>query len=50
MLSTMTANKVDATNLERIAALGQRVLGGKQITRDEAVKRIVGQVTAAHGG
>src|ERR1700749_631689 len=36
MLSTMTANSVDATNHERIAALGQRVLDGGHINRDEA--------------
>src|SRR6201986_1051474 len=37
MLSTMTANSVDATNHERIAALGQRVLDGGHINRDEAM-------------
>ncbi len=35
-LSKMTARTVDATNHTRIAALGQRVLGGGQVTRDEA--------------
>ncbi|HXF11427.1 MAG TPA: radical SAM protein, partial [Desulfuromonadaceae bacterium] len=32
----MTATQVDATNHQRIAALGERVLGGGHITRDEA--------------
>jgi len=36
-LSTMTANSVDATNHQRIAGLGERVLGGGRITRDEAI-------------
>jgi biotin synthase len=33
----MTATPVDVTNHQRIAALGERVLGGSQITRDEAL-------------
>ena len=33
----MTANSVDATNHQRIAALGEQVLGGGRITRDEAL-------------
>ena len=33
----MTAKLVDATKHARIAGLGQRVLGGGQITRDEAL-------------
>jgi biotin synthase len=33
----MTATPVDVTNHQRIAALGERVLGGNQITRDEAL-------------
>src|SRR5215475_9488622 len=32
----MSTNKIDANNHERISALGGRVLGGGQITRDEA--------------
>lgn len=36
-LSRMTANSVDATNHQRIAALGEQVLGGGRITRDEAL-------------
>lgn len=36
MLSTMTATLVDATNHERIAEFGQRVLNGGQISREEA--------------
>ncbi len=36
MLSTMTANSVDATTHERIAELGQRVLDGGHLNRDEA--------------
>jgi len=36
MLSTMTAKSVDATNHERIAGLGQRVLDGGHLRRDEA--------------
>ena len=32
----MTARTVDATNHERIAEIGQRVLGGGQVVRDEA--------------
>jgi biotin synthase len=37
MLSTMTAKSVDASNHGKIAVLGERVLGGGQITRDEAL-------------
>ena len=37
MLSTMTATQVDATPRQTISALGERVLGGGQITRDEAM-------------
>ena len=33
----MTANLVDATNHERIAAIGRRVLGGENISREEAL-------------
>jgi biotin synthase len=36
MLSTMTANLVDATNHARIAELGQRVLDGGHLKREEA--------------
>ena len=36
MLSTMTAKLVDANNHEKLSTLGQRVLGGGHITRDEA--------------
>src|SRR5208282_6912024 len=36
MLSTTMAKLVDAKNHERISGLGQRVLGGGQISRDEA--------------
>src|SRR5271154_1710779 len=36
MLSTMTMKTVDATIHEKISTLGQRVLGGGQISRDEA--------------
>jgi biotin synthase len=36
MLSTMIAKLVDATNHERIAGLGQRVLDGGHLRRDEA--------------
>jgi biotin synthase len=36
-LSTMTANSVDVTNHQQIAALGERVLAGGAITRDEAL-------------
>jgi biotin synthase len=36
MLSTMTAKLVDATNHQRIAALGEQVLAGGSISRDEA--------------
>jgi biotin synthase len=37
MLSTMTATKVDAANHQTISGLGQRVLGGGHISRDEAL-------------
>jgi biotin synthase len=37
MLSTMTEQQVDATNHARIAGLGQRVLAGGQIGREEAL-------------
>ena len=37
MLSTMTAVNIDAKNHPHIAELGQRVLSGKQISRDEAL-------------
>jgi biotin synthase len=37
MLSTMTAHMLDASRPTRIAELGQRVLGGGQITRDEVL-------------
>jgi len=36
-MSTMTAQPVDANHHPRISGLGQRVLGGGQITRDEAL-------------
>jgi hypothetical protein len=36
MLSTMTATSVDASNHQKLSILGQRVLGGGHITRDEA--------------
>lgn len=36
MLSTMTATSLDATNHERIAEMGRRVLNGGQVSRDEA--------------
>jgi biotin synthase len=36
MLSTMIATSVDVTNHERIAGLGQRVLDGGHLRRDEA--------------
>src|SRR5258708_567377 len=36
MLSTMTAKQVDATIHQKLSTLGQRVLGGGQISRDEA--------------
>src|SRR5471032_331978 len=36
MLSTMIANPVDATTHNKISELGQRVLSGGHITRDEA--------------
>jgi biotin synthase len=37
MLSTMTAKQVDASNHGKISELGRRVLGGGQISRDEAL-------------
>ncbi|MGA2246361.1 MAG: biotin synthase BioB [Verrucomicrobiota bacterium] len=37
MMSTMTEQQVDATNHGRISELGQRVLGGGQISREEAL-------------
>jgi biotin synthase len=37
ILSTMMAKLVDAKNHETLSALGQRVLGGGQISRDEAL-------------
>ena len=37
MLSTMTGQQVDANNHVKIAELGQRVLGGGQISREEAL-------------
>jgi biotin synthase len=37
MLSTMTATLVDATNRGKISALGERVLSGGQISREEAL-------------
>src|SRR5580658_9637458 len=37
MLSTMTETLVDATNRGKISALGERVLSGGQISRDEAL-------------
>lgn len=37
MLSTMTATKVDANNHPRIVELGERVLSGGHISRDEAL-------------
>ena len=37
MLSTMTATLVDVTNHARFAELGQRVLDGGQLNRDEAL-------------
>ena len=36
-LSTMTTRTVDATNHQRIAELGERVLGGGRVSRDEAL-------------
>ncbi len=36
MLSTMTVKLVDATNHQRIAALGEQVVAGGSISRDEA--------------
>ena len=36
MLSTMIGKSVDAANHQKLSTLGQRVLGGGQITRDEA--------------
>ena len=37
MLSTMAAKLVDAKNHDKISELGRRVLGGGQISRDEAL-------------
>jgi len=37
ILSTMSVQPIDATNHDLIARLGQRVLGGGSITRDEAL-------------
>jgi biotin synthase len=37
MLSTMTAKQVDVNNHARIAELGQRVLGGGELNREEAL-------------
>lgn len=37
MLSTMTATKVDVTNHQKISTLGERVLNGGNISRDEAL-------------
>lgn len=37
ILSTMTGRQIDASNHHRIAALGQRVLGGAHISREEAL-------------
>jgi len=37
MLSTMTATSVDAKNHGKISALGEKVLGGGRISRDEAL-------------
>src|SRR3984957_1011210 len=37
MLSTMTEQLVDATNHRKISALGERVLSGGQISREEAL-------------
>ncbi len=45
-LSTMTATTVDVTNHQRIAALGERVLAGGQITRAEALFLIELEATA----
>lgn len=45
-LSSMTATSVDVTNHQRIAALGERVLAGGQITRDEALFLIELEATA----
>jgi biotin synthase len=36
MMSTMTVTSVDVTNHTKISTLGERVLGGGQITREEA--------------
>ena len=36
-LSTMTTRTVDATNHQRIAGLGELILGGGRITRDDAL-------------
>jgi biotin synthase len=45
-LSSMTATTVDVTNHQRIAALGERVLAGGQIARDEALFLINLEATA----
>jgi biotin synthase len=37
MLSTMTAKQVDANHHGRISELGQRILGGGHVSRDEAL-------------
>src|SRR5664280_3540274 len=37
MLSTMTVKSVDASNHQKLSTLGQRVLSGGHITRDEAL-------------
>ena len=37
MLSTMTAKPVDASNRRKLSIFGERVLGGGQISRDEAL-------------
>jgi biotin synthase len=37
MLSTMTATQVDATNHQKLSTLGERVLNGGRISRDEAL-------------
>src|SRR5690606_343616 len=45
-LSSMTATSVDATNHQRIASLGERVLNGDHITRAEALFLINLEATA----
>jgi biotin synthase len=40
MMSTMIANQVDATSRALISQLGERVLGGGHITREEALELI----------